>query len=183
MEEIAEGPTTLRKKGKRTLRGVIFFEICDEEIRASHDVETTGRLFSSDMVPIFQGTSSHPLRFSFFEDKSRIMADISEVHSCFDDPQDRQIRVSKLKKSISTLMNKLGSESRVLLRVLFVALDALKNTPSEHLNEEQIDTMKFVLDMIDKDLDDKEVDNLQQILINSGLNPIPEMEGIAELYQ
>jgi len=182
MEEIIEKPITLGKKRKRTVRGVIFFEICDEELFARHDVETRERFFLSDIIQTFPGVSSPPLKFRFTENKSQIMADIYQIQSSFEDPQDRQIHIAKLKKSICTLMDKLGSESRVVLRVLNMTLDALKNTPSEYLNKEQIDAVKFVLDMVDKDLDDVEVNNLQEILIKSGLTPLPRLEGIAELY-
>ena len=166
---------------KRTLRGFLFFE-CDEEITLKR-FGTEPQLFLSDRIGTFLGTSFHPLKIRFTENKSQIMADIDQVESSFEDPQDRQIHIAKLKKSIGTLMDKLGSESRVLMRVLNMTLDALKNTPSEHLSKEHIDAMKFVLDMIDKDIDDEEVNSLQEILIKSGLNPLPKIEGIADLYQ
>jgi Mg2+ and Co2+ transporter CorA len=173
--------TLIGKRSQRTFRGLIFFEICDEEVLARHDTEP--QFLLSNIIGPFSGTSFHPLKIRFTENKSQIMADIYQVESSFEDPQDRQIRIAKLKKSIRTLMDKLGSESRVLMRVLNMTLDALKNTPSEHLNREHIDAIKFVLDMIDKDVDDNEVNSLQEILIKSGLNPLPKIEGIADLYQ
>jgi len=172
-----------QKAVKRTVRGIIFFEIYEDEVSRTYDIEIPERISSANIIDTFQRTNWHPLKFSFAEDKSRIMSDISDVQSCFKDPQDRQISVSKLKSSINKLMDKLDPEVRVLHRVLTMTMDALKNTPSEHLKRGQIDTIKFVLDMIDKRLDDNEVNSLQQILIRSGLNPLPELESIAELYE
>lgn len=178
MEEIIKRPMALEKQRKRTVRGMIVFEICDEELLMEHDIETGERLFQT-----FARTSANPLKFRFAENKSQIMREIHQVQSTFEDPQDRQIHIAQLKNSIRTLIDKLGSESRLVLRVLNMTLDAVKDIPSEELKKEQIDTIRFVLDMVGRNLDDKEVNDLQEVLIKSGLNPLPKLEGIAELYE
>jgi len=164
------------------IRGVIFFEFCGEGLFPESDIQIAEWVLGGEGIKILERKKSGLIKFKFAEDKIQIMSDISQVKNSFDDLQDRQIFLAKLRNSICNLMEKLGSDSRLKLRVLNLAFDALKNIRSEYLKKEHIDTLEFVIGMLDKDLDDVEINNLQEILIKSGLNPTPQLEGIAELY-
>jgi len=182
---LKENRVSLRKwqnQKKYRIRGIIFFEFCGEGLFPKSDTQTPEWVLCTEGIKTLEGKRSGLIKFEFAEDKSQIMSDISQVKNSFDDLQDRQIFLTKLRNSICNLMEKLGSDSRLRLRVLNLTFDALKNTRSEYLKKEHIDTLEFVIGMVDKDLDDVEINNLQKILIKSGLNPTPQLEGIAELY-
>ena len=64
-----------------------------------------------------------------------------------------------------------------------MCIDALENIKAEFMNIKQVDVLEFALKMSDESMDEYMVNELQDILIKSGLKPIPNLDGIAELYK
>ena len=69
------------------------------------------------------------------------------------------------------------------LRVINMCIDALDNTKSELINSNQVDALEFALRQARERMEESEVNQLQEILFNAGLKPIPKLEGTALLYE
>jgi len=119
----------------------------------------------------------------FTKDMEEILKCINNLKENFRDPMLRQVYFVELKNKLTNLRNKLTLAQSNFLRSINMCIDSLENTRAELLNEKQIETFESVLCKIHETIDDFEVDLLQQILIKSGLKPIPSLEGISEFYQ
>lgn len=125
-----------------------------------------------------------PFRYTdtYTREKEEILECIYNLKTSFDDPQDRQINFIKLKNKLGELRSKLTLAQRNFLRSVNMCIDALENTKAELINKEQIEAMEHAFKIINETMDEFQVNLLQKILIKSGLKPIPNLEGISELY-
>jgi len=117
------------------------------------------------------------------EEKQKLVELVAELTDCFFDTVKRQIIFFDLKGAVESLRAEVGLESRVFLRVLNMCCDALNNTKAEKLEKKQVDTLKFVIKNMDENMDDCLATELEGILVESGLNPMPTVDGVASLYE
>ena len=119
----------------------------------------------------------------FTQEKKNIVKCTQELKEFFGDPEDRQIFYAKLRTLLGDLRNKVGLDRRTFLRVINMCIDALENTKSELIRANQVEALEFVLRQMSERMEEIEVNQLQEILFNAGLKPIPKIEGTALLYE
>ena len=119
----------------------------------------------------------------FTEEREQLMKCIDQFKESFEDLQERQIFFVSLRSRLLDLRNKLTLERQNFLRLINMCIDVLDNTRSEILTIKQLETLEFLLSELDENVDDYTVDYAQEVLLNVGLRPIPNLEGIAELYR
>jgi hypothetical protein len=162
----------------RVIRG--YFVIYDEtfsrietehELHGEEDFGIVGMSLPSYSFPRWDG------------ERQKICETVSELENRFGNTVERQIIFTKVKSSLLHLREKVGLESRAFLRVLNMCYDALQNIKAERLKKSQVEALKFVIGHVDENIDDFLATELEGILINSGLEPTPTIEGIAELYR
>jgi hypothetical protein len=117
------------------------------------------------------------------KERMQILEKVRELEESFSNKTQRQIEFSILKNSVRHLRDSVGLENKGFLRVLNMCYDALKNTKSEKMTKPQVDQLKFIFGKFNENIDDFVATELEGILIDSGLRPIPALEGIADLYK
>lgn len=133
---------------------------------------------------LFTTYVSAPTQFPrFTQERANITNCIQELKKSFNEAEDRQISYAKLRSLLADLRNKVGLDRRGFLRVINMCIDALENTKSELIKYDQIETLEFVLHEMNERIGESDVNELQEILSNAGLKPIPELEGTALLYE
>lgn len=167
------------RKGKRVVRG--YFEIHHGfiEFEAEHEPRRVRPLKGSHITTFSRPRYNFPRRD---KEKKGLCETVTELQSNFKDTVTRQIIFFKLKSLVSQLRETVGMESRAFLRVLNMCSDALQNIRAEQLKTEQVKALKFVFENMDENMDDFLANELEGILIDSGLEPTPSIEGIASLY-
>jgi len=145
--------------------------------------------------PFFEQLTEHPetlitsyapasIDFPHFtQERENIAKSIQDLKKSFDDPVDRQIFYAKLRALLVDLRNKVGLDMQSFLRVINMCIDTLENTKSELVKSNQVEAIKFALRQMRERMEEFEVNQLQEILINTGLKPIPKLEGTALLYK
>lgn len=108
---------------------------------------------------------------------------VSELENCFADVVKRQIAAFDLKGALGKLRADVGLEYRGFLRVLNMCHDALSNVKAEKLKKKQVKALKFVIENMDENMDDLSATEFEGILAESGLDPLPVVEGIARFYE
>jgi len=181
-KELFEHPSTLRRLRSRgrVIRG--YFVIHDEffDFEIEHDLHAGKPDQKLHITKLSLPRYDFP-RWS--REKEELRETVLELENCFKDTVRRQIVFTKLKNSVLQLRENVGLESRVFLRVLNMCFDALRNVRAEKLKKEQVKALKFVIENMDENMDDFLATELEDILIESGLEPIPIIEGIADLYK
>lgn len=119
----------------------------------------------------------------FVEEKNELVKCIKQLKNSFEDLQDRQVNFVTLKTLLENLRNKVTLENYSFLRLINMCIDALNNTKSETISIEQVEALGFVLQEMNEMISEYEVNQFQEILLKSGLKPMPGLEGIAELYK
>jgi len=119
----------------------------------------------------------------FTQERENIAECIQELKQSFDDPEDRQIFYSKLRTLLVDLRDKVGLDRLYFLRAINMCIDALENTKSELIESNQVEALEFVLRQMRERIEEFEVNQLQEILFNAGLKPIPKLEETAFLYE
>lgn len=131
-------------------------------------------------------TTSSPASIDFphfTQERKNVAKCIQELKESFDDPEDRQIFYAKLRTLLVDLRNNVGLDRRSFLRMINMCIDALENTKSEQIRANQVEALEFVLRQMSERMEEIEVNQLQEILFNAGLKPIPKIEGTALLYE
>jgi hypothetical protein len=134
---------------------------------------------------IMRNTGVSSPSFSFprwSKEEQKLEEIVLELRSCFADIVKRQIVVFELKGALENLRADVGLESRGFLRVLNMCHDALDNVKAEKLKKKQVKALKFVIENMDENMDDLSATELEGILAESGLDPLPKVEDIARFY-
>ena len=118
----------------------------------------------------------------FTQDREAILTCIGKLRREFNDLEQRQINFVVLKDEMVSLRNKLTLAQRDFLRCVNMCIDSLDNIRAENISEEQLKALESVIGMACSTTEHFEANLLQQILIKSGLKPIPNLEGVSELY-
>lgn len=165
---------------KRVIRG--YFVIHDETVDFKTEHDLHGR--EEDQCLRITGLSLPRYSFPRWDsEKQKLRETVSELENCFGDTVRRQITFTKLRSSVLQLREKVGLESRGFLRVLNMVYDALQNLRAEQMKKKQVKALKFVVENMGENIDDFLATELEGILIDSGLEPTPIIEGIAGLYE
>lgn len=166
------------EKGLRLYARITKIEIyCAEEANILHfRIPPMGKMVKTTSVPYVQFPK-------FIEEKEDILKFASRLKNSFEDLQDRQINFTLLKSSLRSLRNKVSLDTRGFLRAIDMCLDVLDNARSELLTIKQVEKLQFVLGQMNEQMDELKVNELQHILLDSGLKPTPSLEGIARAYQ
>jgi len=128
-------------------------------------------------------TSDPHIDFPRFTEEMREMLEcISQMKVSFDDLEQRQIIFVRVKNLLQNIRSRITFSSPGFLRTINMCLDAVDNTKSELLSLEQLEALEFVFQTIDERIDENRANQLEEILLNSGLKPVPKLEGIADLY-
>ena len=151
------------------------------EIHCERESFSTKAFIEKEPFVILSTSSGFPGQFAF--EKEEILRCLSKLKETFNDLQERQIRFTQLKNKLIHLRNKLTLSQKEFLRSINMCIDALENIKAEFMNIKQVDVLEFALKMSDESMDEYMVNELQDILIKSGLKPIPNLDGIAELYK
>jgi len=163
-------------KRKRVIRG--YFEIHDELV----DLETEHDLHAPVETKPERGLHITKVSLPFYNfprwdhEKKELCKTVSELENSFKDTVRRQIIFTKLKNSILRLRENVGLDYRVFLRVLNMCFDALRNVRAEQLKKDQVRALKFVIENMDENMDDFLANELEEVLIDCGLEPIPIVE-------
>lgn len=142
--------------------------------------------FDSDIhpeKPILQTVASpSELVDRFACDREEILRCIRKLKEDFRDVEQREVDFVNLKCQLVAFRDKVALPEFGLLRSINMCVDVIENARAEFLSKKQIDALESVLKLINEASEDFEVNLLQDILIRSGLRPIPNIDGIAELY-
>jgi hypothetical protein len=148
---------------------------CDENQDFDSDIHP-----EKPMLQIVASPSELADRFA--SDREEILRCVRKLKENFRDSEQREIDFVNLKCKLSALRDKVALPEFGLLRSINMCIDAIDNTRAELLTKKQIDNLESVLKLINEASEDFEVNLLQDILMKSGLKPIPNIDGIAELY-
>jgi len=163
---------------KKVTYETIIEEICEEDISPQF-LEIT-----PDIGQVLLTYSSPSTDFlGFGPEMNTIKECVSSVEDSFDDFTERQMHLTNLRNALIELRGKVNLSRRGLLRTVNMCIDTLTNNKSESLTKTQWRALKFVLSRTNESMRDDETDDLEEILLESGLKPIPAMDGIADLYE
>jgi hypothetical protein len=133
----------------------------------------------------FESLSYTPLEPPHSKDVSRIKDTLLQIvkrtKMNFEDFRDRQLNFFQLKQALKLAKTDFQGDQH--LEVIICLFDAVKNSYAENLSIEQVNVIEAVINEIDHELTDVDVDNITEKLITAGFNPLPSLDGLAEIYQ
>lgn len=74
-------------------------------------------------------------------------------------------------------------ENVTLLELIVCLFDTVKNLHSENLTRQQLDLLETVVNSISSEITDADVEKATRELISAGLNPLPSLNGLSEIYR
>ena len=110
------------------------------------------------------------------------METVGEIRDNFEDFRDRQMWFFRLKKALESA-RKESQENPVLLELVVCLFDTVKNLYSENLTAEHIATLETIIYYIKSGITEADVDEATEKLISAGLNPLPKLDGLVEIYK
>lgn len=116
------------------------------------------------------------------ETRKSLLKIIREIRDSFEDFRYRQITVFKLKKNLDSAKNSFEGDLP-LFELMICLFYAVKNSYSENLSSRQVDTLETAISRIDNELTESDVDEIVEELISAGFNPLPKLQGLAEIYE
>jgi len=116
------------------------------------------------------------------EIRNSLLRIIEEIKDNFEDFRDRQIGLFKFRKTLESAREE-SQGNPVLLELMICLFDTLKNLYSENLTIEHIDILEEIIYYIDSGITEGDVDRATERLISAGLNPLPKLDGLAEIYK
>ena len=116
------------------------------------------------------------------EMRNSLLRIMEEIRDNFEDFRDRQICFFKLKKALESA-RKESQVDPVLLELIICLFDTVKNLYSENLTIEHIAILETIIYYIDSRITEADVDEATEKLISAGLNPLPKLDGLAEIYK
>lgn len=128
-------------------------------------------------------TEEHKLTYDQFQKENiEILSLLAMLKENINNLDEKQITYVELIDKLNNLKNVFTLTQQNYLRSINMCIDTLKNTRSEIITKQQIEAIETVIKLIHINATNFEVNSMQNILINSGLNPLPNLNGIAELY-
>jgi hypothetical protein len=116
------------------------------------------------------------------ETRKSLLKIIREIRDSFEDLRYRQITVFKLKKTLESAKNNFEGDLP-LFELMICLFYAVKNSYSENLSSRQVDILETAIGRIDNELTESDVDEIVEELISAGFNPLPKLQGLAEIYE
>lgn len=116
------------------------------------------------------------------EIRNSLLKIIKEVRDNFEDFRYRQITLFEFRKTLESIKNDFKGDIP-LFELIICLFYAVKNSYSEDLSSEQINTLETAIGKIDSKLTESDVDEIVEELISAGFNPLPKLEGLAEIYE
>lgn len=116
------------------------------------------------------------------EMRNSLLKIMGEIRDNLEDFRDRQMCFFKLKKALESA-RKESQVNPVLLELIICLFDTVKNLYSENLTIEHIATLETIIYYIDSRITETDVDEATEKLISAGLNPLPKLDGLAEIYK
>ena len=116
------------------------------------------------------------------EMRDSLLETVGEIRDNFEDFRDRQMWFFKLKKALESA-RKESQENPVLLELIVCLFDTVKNLYSENLTIEHIATLETIIYTVNSGITEADVDKATEKLISAGLNPLPKLDGLVEIYK
>jgi hypothetical protein len=144
-----------------------------EEIR--EDIDESSSLFYTVGQKTTPLTPSDVKTLDIISDLGELMEGVKEN---FDDIGDRQIFFFKFKEHLNKLWQiSKGDMKKVALRLEY----AIKSLKSERLEGKQVDALAEVIEVL-RIHGGKGKEEIQKILLDTGIFTVPKIEGLTELY-
>lgn len=116
------------------------------------------------------------------EMKTTLLEIVKRIRMNFNDFRDRQLGLFQLKETLESVRKDFRGD-QFFLEVIICLFDAVKNTYAENLSIEQVDVLGTVISEIESELTESNADNITERLISAGFNPLPKLDGLAEIYE
>ena len=116
------------------------------------------------------------------EVKNSLLEIVRRIQDNFDDFRSRQIGFFDFKKALMSARREFR-KNLTLLELMICLFDVVENLHSENLTKRQLDILGNIADYISNEVTDMDIENATQELISAGLNPLPSLSGLSEIYR
>ncbi len=155
----------------------------------------TENISSREIIPQGERQASKPPPLLWHDEKSRItlaflsivekqlklLKSLDALQACFEDPIERHVQYFRFKEDLEELRDTVDSEYWDLARLAIGCIDAVSNTDSDDLTLSQIEAFRSVVKKIDDNVDCSKANRLLDILISTGLEPVPPLKNLEPL--
>lgn len=116
------------------------------------------------------------------EVKNTLLEIVREIQDHFDDFGSRQIGFFDFKRALISARTEFR-ENVTLLELIICLFDTVKNLRSENLTRQQLNTLENIVTYIGGEVTDADIEKATEELISAGLNPLPSLHGLSEIYR
>lgn len=116
------------------------------------------------------------------EIRNSLLRIMKEIRDNFEDLRDKQMAFFKFKKHLESAKEE-SQGNPVLLELMICLFDTIRNLNSENLTIEHINLLEDIICYINSGITETDVDRATEKLISAGLNPLPKLDGLAEIYK
>jgi len=116
------------------------------------------------------------------EVKNSLLEIVKEIQDHFDDFGSRQIGFFDFKRALISARIEF-QENLTLLELIICLFDTVKNLRSENLTRQQLNTLENIVNYIGSEVTDADIEKATEELISAGLNPLPSLNGLSEIYR
>lgn len=140
-------------------------------------VQEKSRIKTYDIRISFRTEERHILEL-----KNSLLEIIKGIQDHFNDYGSRQIGFFDFKDSLMSARKELR-ENLTLLELIICLFDTVKNLHSENLTRQQLKILKNAVSCISSEVTEVEVEKVTIEFISVGLNPLPSLHGLSEIYR
>ena len=116
------------------------------------------------------------------EIRNSLLSKVMEIKDNFKDFKHRQIALFDLKRLFESAKRDFMGELP-LFELIICLFYAVKNSCHGDITDEQIDALQAAISKVDCGLTESDVDKIVEELITAGFNPLPKLDGLAEIYE
>lgn len=114
--------------------------------------------------------------------KNSLLEITKRIEDHFEDFGSRQIGFFDFKRALTSARREFR-ENVTLLELIICLFDTVKNVRSENLTRQQLEILKDAVSYISSEVTEVDIETVTEELISAGLNPLPSLHGLSEIYK